>query len=96
MAWTRAGSDSPWVHQFNNGHVAELVYAYASGAYKSNLVRVQIPPCPQLKFSGRCPAEALAKAGRSIPVVHILREDADWVRFPAARQYVSSLSNFLV
>ena len=26
--------------------MAELVYAYASGAYESNLVRVQIPPCP--------------------------------------------------
>ena len=32
-----------------------------------------------------CPAEILMKAGRSIPVVRILREDVDWVRFPAAR-----------
>ncbi len=67
--------------------MAELVYAYASGAYKSNLVRVQIPPCPPLKFERAWPAEALAKAGRSIPVVHTLRVRVDWVRFPAARQF---------
>src|SRR3989338_7047069 len=31
------------------------------------------------------PAEALAKAGRSIPVVQVLWEHLDWVQFPAAR-----------
>jgi hypothetical protein len=65
-------------------------------------LRVQISPCPQSglarrNFNESCFCEqqrALprrsslqrAKAGRSIPVVRILREDVDWVRFPAARQ----------
>ena len=31
------------------GHVAELVYAYASGAYGSNPLRVQVPLCPLVK-----------------------------------------------
>ena len=32
------------------------------------------------------PAEALANAGCSIPVVQVLWEHLDWVQFPAARR----------
>ena len=34
------------------GYVAELVYAHASGACRSNPVRVQISPYPQIKNKG--------------------------------------------
>ena len=47
-----------------------MVDTLASGASESNLIGVQI--------SSSAP-------GRSIPVVRILREDIDWVRFPTAR-----------
>ncbi|KKS83304.1 MAG: hypothetical protein UV57_C0018G0004 [Parcubacteria group bacterium GW2011_GWD2_43_10] len=37
-------------HFFKNlGRVAELVYAYASGAYGRKVVRVQVPPRPPSK-----------------------------------------------
>lgn len=53
----------------------------------SQELEVQILSCPPARVKRALPAEALAKAGRSIPVVRILREDVDWVRFPAARTY---------
>jgi hypothetical protein len=51
----------------------------------SQELEVQILSCPQLEFL----------TGRSIPVVHILREDVDWVRFPAARTQKVNLFTFV-
>ena len=44
-----------------------------------------------LKAETGLPAEALAKAGRSIPVVQVLWEHLDWVQFPAARMTALAL-----
>ena len=41
--------------------------------------------CVSVEVKAGLPAETLAKAGRSIPVVQVLWEHLDWVRFPAAR-----------
>jgi hypothetical protein len=55
--------------------VAELVYAYGSEPY-GVILGGSNPLMP-------------TRPGRSIPVVRILREDVDWVRFPAARTQFS-------
>lgn len=41
------------------------------------------------------PAEALAKAGRSIPVVQVLWEHLDWVQFPAARPWKKMVQKYI-
>src|SRR3989344_1576459 len=49
--------------------------------------RLSSPPPPQL-LGGQCATMREHSAGCRIPVVRMLWEHVDWVRFPAARLYI--------
>ena len=67
-----------------HGHVAELVYAYASGAYGA-ILGGSNPLVPTAFARRALPAVALAEAGYRIVVVYTLRVREAPVRFRVPR-----------